>query len=221
MVFHSSVMPLPSTVDCLPFALVLKSKALFGAALVLVSAVALAVSTMSSPTRGDLVFGTVTWLLFLVFTAVAGSAVLGLTVGLQRLLRRQLARGGDVAIASMLVGGVAAFPIGAEWTHKDSERLGCACRPGVDDAGLARERLERGPFAGTIRCLRCTPAATRNRERFDSRGPAGAAAIVTLRQRRRASRSPHVGWRFAALSLVAVIDRGGGRSSIGIRIRGG
>lgn len=117
-------MPLPSTVDGLPFALVLKSKALFGAALVLVSAVALAVSTMSSPTRGDLVFGTVTWLLFLVFTAVAGSAVLGLTVGLQRLLRRQLARGGAVAIASMLVGGVAAFPIGAEWDAQGQRASG-------------------------------------------------------------------------------------------------
>jgi hypothetical protein len=113
--FHSSVVLVPSAVDGLPFALVLKSKALYGGALVLVAAAALAVSTMSSPTRGDLVFGMVSCLVFLVFTAVGGSTELGLTLGLRRLLRRQLPRGSAAAIAAMLVGGVAAFPIGAGW----------------------------------------------------------------------------------------------------------
>ena len=79
---------------------------------------------MSSPTRGDLVFGTVSWLLFLVLTAVGGSAVLGLTLGLRRLLRRQLAQGSAVAIASMLIGGVAAFPIGAEWDAQGQRASG-------------------------------------------------------------------------------------------------
>ena len=90
-------------------------KAHYAIALVLVSAAALAVSATSSPTRGDLVFGMGAWLLFVAFTTACGSVVLGLTVGVRRLLRRRIVRDSGIAIATMLIAAAAAFPISAEW----------------------------------------------------------------------------------------------------------
>jgi hypothetical protein len=90
-------------------------KALYAIALVLVSAAALAVSVTSSPTRDDLIFGLGAWLLFVAFTTVCGSVMLGLTFGVRLLLRRPMVRDSGIAIAPMLIAAAAAFPVSAEW----------------------------------------------------------------------------------------------------------
>jgi hypothetical protein len=90
-------------------------KALYGVALVLLSAAALAVSTTSSPTNNDLVFGLGAWLLFLASTTVWGTVMLGLVFGVRRLFGRRMAGDSGAAIATVLIAAVAAFPVGTEW----------------------------------------------------------------------------------------------------------
>lgn len=95
--------------------LVPAGKAHYAIALVLVSAGALAASVTSAPTRDDLVFAVGAWLLFVAFTTVCGSLMLGLLFGARRLLRRRMPRDSGIAIATMLIAAVAAFPVSTEW----------------------------------------------------------------------------------------------------------
>jgi hypothetical protein len=86
--------------------------------LVVGSGAALAVSTMSSTTRGDFVFGFVSWLMFVVSATVVGGVVLSLVLGLTRLRGQPPAELGRVTAAALLVGMAAAFPVGAEWDEE-------------------------------------------------------------------------------------------------------
>lgn len=91
---------------------------------VLGSGAALAVSTLSSTTRGDLVFGLVSWLAFVVQAAIGACVVIGLTFGFRRLRGRDPANVGRVALVALLVGVAAAFPVGAEWDEDGSRASG-------------------------------------------------------------------------------------------------
>jgi hypothetical protein len=70
------------------------------------------------------VFGVISWLLFVVCAAVGAGVVLGLTLGLSRLRGRTTGKRSGVIIAAMLVGVVAAFPVGAEWDEEGHRASG-------------------------------------------------------------------------------------------------
>ncbi len=78
---------------------------------------ALVVSTTSSTTRGDLVFGLISWLLFVVFAIVGAAVVLVVILGLRRWRRGQTATR-SAAVTAMVAGVVLAFPVGAEWDQE-------------------------------------------------------------------------------------------------------
>jgi len=107
----------------LPCAAVPTRKVLSAISLVVVSAAALAVFATSSPTRGDLIFGLGAWLVFVAFTTLCGSVMLGLLFGVRQLLKRRMARDSAMAIATMVIGAAAAFPSAPSGTRQGSAHL--------------------------------------------------------------------------------------------------